>query len=216
MKVTKTAVYRITTSMACGCSAQQEFEDADYKKPIGKAPVYEACKKHKGQPGVDVLDMVLTERVEEEAANHVSAPVAPVNPSGRENPSAVVDDDGNLVMRVPVQKKPGGAIVRASGATATSGPPNAPVAPAVVAGRPVAPLPQPGAQPIAAAPRPPAPRPAAPVNRAQAARTGPVRTYQRPTSSAETAATRPAPTAVGTEEEPDLFEQNDPDYNNAR
>jgi hypothetical protein len=211
MKVTKTAVYRITTSMACGCAAQQEFEDADYKKPIGKAPAFAACKKHKEQPGVDLVEMVLTERVTEEAENHVSAPVAPVSPT-RENTSAVVDSDGNLVMKVPVQKRPGGAIVRASGAMATTGAPNAPIQSAV-GGRPVAPLPPPGGRVASANPTP---RPAAPVNRAQAARTGPVRTYQRPTSSAETAATRPAPVAFEAEEEADLFDQNDPDFQNAR
>jgi hypothetical protein len=212
MKVIKTAVYRITTSMGCGCAAQQEFEDADYKKPIGKTPAFAACKKHKEQPGVDLVEMVLTERVTEEAENHVPVPVAPVTPV-RENASAVVDHDGNLVMRVPVQVRPGGAIVRPSGATATTGAPNAPIQSAV-GGRPVAPLPPPGGQRTAS--NPPAPRPAVPVNRAQAARTGPVRTYQRPTSSAETAPRPAAVNAAGAEEEPDLFDQNDPDFQNAR
>ena len=223
MKVSKTALYRITASMACGCVAQQEFEDADYKKPITKEPKFTVCKKHEGKAGVDILEVVLIERVQEEAENHVSVPVAPAA-HVRPEAAATVDGEGNLVMRVPIKQNPNvrGAQVRASGSTAVSGPPNSPVAAAVVAGRPVAPMPAPGARVASAAA--PVPRPTAttrpsqtPVNSRQGARTGPVKSYQRPTSSAETAA-RPVRVAAptGSDEEPDLFDQNDPDFNNAR
>ena len=218
MKVSKTAVYRITASMACGCVAQQEFEDADYKKPLSKEPNFTVCKKHKDQAGTDILEMVLTERVQEEAENHVAAP-PPAPTNVRPDASASVDESGNLVMRVPIKQNPNVrvAAVRASGTTAVSGPPNTPVAAAVVGGRPVAPLPAPGAPRVASTTTAVARPSQAPINTRQAARTGPVKSYQRPTSSAETAArpvaaSRPAPQ----DEEPDLFDQNDPDFNNAR
>jgi hypothetical protein len=122
MKVTKSSIHRITVDMTgCGCFAMQEFEDADFKKPIGKA-TFTACKKHIKQPGVDIIEMLLTELLEKEALDHKVTPVAPVNPT-RPNASAVVNAEGQLEMRVPINRPPtvGKVKVQASGSHAAPG-----------------------------------------------------------------------------------------------
>jgi hypothetical protein len=105
MKVTKTSIHRISVDMTgCGCYAMQEFEDADFKKPVGgeKAKAqFNACKKHLKQPGSELIEMILVELVEKEALDHKA--VAPVN-QVRQNASAVVDAEGNLQMRVPINR----------------------------------------------------------------------------------------------------------------
>ena len=101
MKVTKSAVYRITAGAGCACVVVGEYEDADYKKPLGKS-TFTPCKKHKGQPGVDVIEMILTELVEKEAEEHKAAPAAN---APRPNAAAVVNENGELEMRVPIQTR---------------------------------------------------------------------------------------------------------------
>lgn len=102
MKVTKTAIYRITAATGCGCTVQREYEDAEYKKPLGENHTFNVCAKHKDQPGVDVIEMILGELVEKEAAEHKPAEAAP---AARPNASATVGPDGELIMRVPIQQR---------------------------------------------------------------------------------------------------------------
>jgi hypothetical protein len=117
MKVTKSAVYRITASTGCACLVTREYEDADYKKPLGEAE-FAVCKKHKGQPGVDVIEMILTELVDKEAEDHKAAPAAPPS-NARPNAAAVVNENGDLEMRVPIQRVTGRVTsVKPSGTTA--------------------------------------------------------------------------------------------------
>jgi len=112
MKVTKSAVHRITAGTGCECVVLREYEDADYKKPMGDA-VFTPCKKHKGQPGVDIIEMILGELVEKEATEHVAAPA--VN-APRPNAAATVNADGELEMRVPINVRPVGKVaVRPAG-----------------------------------------------------------------------------------------------------
>lgn len=205
MKVIKTAVYRITTAMQCGCTAMQEFTDADYKKPVGKEPTFEPCKKHKGQPGLDILEMVLTERVGEEAEKHVAAPT---QPEPRPGASATVGEDGSLVMRVPIRQSPVGT--RANTGVAPLRLPSAPI----TGGAPVV-----GAKTASVPPPPPPPRPTTTTvqpSRLAPARTGPVKAYNRPTASTPKGPVAPTLRQAEAEEEPDLFDQNDPDYMNGR
>jgi hypothetical protein len=116
MKVIKTAVYRITASTGCACQVTQEYEDADYKKPTGKAE-FSVCKKHAGKPGVEVIEMILSELVEKEATDHVAAPAAN---APRPNAAAVVNEAGELEMRVPIKRMAGRVTsVKPSGTTAT-------------------------------------------------------------------------------------------------
>jgi len=128
MKTTKTSIHRITVDMTgCSCHAMQEFEDADFKKPVGGEKVkakFVACKKHANQAGAELIEMILVELVEKEALDHKSAP--PVNPV-RQNASAVVNAEGQLEMRVPITRSGGvaptvGKIkVQASGSHAAPG-----------------------------------------------------------------------------------------------
>jgi hypothetical protein len=128
MKVTKSAVYRITTATGCGCQVVREYEDADYKKPLGETHTFTECAKHKGQPGVDVIEMILGELVEKEAADHVPAPVQPTTPAPRPGASAVVNENGELEMRVPIKTNPiGRSSVHPSGTSPRPAAPGRPV-----------------------------------------------------------------------------------------
>ena len=112
MKISKSAIYRITANTGCACAVTREYEDADYKKPLGEA-VFASCKKHKGQPGVDVIEMILGELVEKEAEEHKAAPAAP-----RPNAAAVVNEAGELEQRTPINVRPvGKTSIRPAGTT---------------------------------------------------------------------------------------------------
>lgn len=146
MKVTKSAVYRITASAGCACTVTREFEDTEFKSPLGEA-TFVVCKKHDKQPGVDIVEMILTELVDKEATDHVSAPPPASVSVTRPNAAAVVNENGELEMRVPIQTRPTPrTMVKPSGSTvpATGRPVNAAQAgrtgPAKAYARPTAPV----------------------------------------------------------------------------
>jgi hypothetical protein len=100
MKVTKSSIHRITADTGCGCKVMREYEDIDFKKPIGESGTFSPCEKHTGVAGVDVIEMVLSELVDKEAEDHKSTP-APNAP--RPNAAATVNAEGQLEMRTPVK-----------------------------------------------------------------------------------------------------------------
>jgi hypothetical protein len=117
MNVTKSAIYRISVDMNCGCVATKEFKDANYKEPITEEAVFVACAKHKGKAGVDILQMVLSESVDKEAKDHL----ATSGPTSRPN-VATTNANGELEVRAPLNVRTVGRVaVRPAGTTAVPG-----------------------------------------------------------------------------------------------
>ncbi len=73
MKVTKSAIYRLQVATSCGCAASGEYEDEACKK--AKGPItFTPCDKHGQAPGLDMVEMLLTEMVGSEAEKITVAP----------------------------------------------------------------------------------------------------------------------------------------------
>jgi len=89
MKVTKTAIHRLTVEMSCGCQLYSEFRDAQCKEPFnsafegGDAPCpmrnFLPCTKHATDPSVSMLEFIMGERLDEGIEDAQKAPVAPVH-----------------------------------------------------------------------------------------------------------------------------------------
>ncbi len=124
MKILKSAIYRITAGTGCGCTVMREYEDADYKMPVGVGALldkatFTPCKKHVGKPGVEIIEMILSELVEKEALDHKPAPAAN---APRPGAAAVVNEAGDLEQRTPINVHSSSRVaVRASGTATASG-----------------------------------------------------------------------------------------------
>ena len=120
MNVTKTAIYRISVDMNCGCVATKEFKDCNYKEPLTEEAAFVACTKHKGKAGVDILQMVLSESVDKEAKDHI----ATSGPSGQvSRPNvATTNANGDVEVHIPINvRAPTRVVVRPAGTTAVPG-----------------------------------------------------------------------------------------------
>lgn len=88
MKVTKTAIHRLSVDMSCGCKMYAEFEDAQCKKPIGPAPegsepdvdkIFKACSKHEKDSSLSMLEFIIGERLDEAIDTAQKAPAQPAH-----------------------------------------------------------------------------------------------------------------------------------------
>lgn len=88
MKVTKSAIHRLSVDMSCGCRMYAEFEDAQCKKPIGPAPedsepdvdkVFKACAKHEKDASLSMLEFIISERLDEAIETAQKTPVQPTH-----------------------------------------------------------------------------------------------------------------------------------------
>ncbi len=90
MKVTKTAIHRLSVDMSCGCKMFAEFKDVQCKEPL--VPVEEgesvertflSCDKHKTQ---DVIEFIIGERLEEAIESAQATPIQPTHQYGVPEP----------------------------------------------------------------------------------------------------------------------------------
>ena len=86
MKVTSSAVYKLTVEADCRCAAVGEYLDLAYNVPLGDI-AFNPCPTHKEAPGIDVLATVLKEVVAKEAKERKTPepaagapPAAPARP----------------------------------------------------------------------------------------------------------------------------------------
>jgi hypothetical protein len=107
MKVTKSAVYRLTVEGDCGCTVAQEFSDVELKQSLAK-PVFNPCEKH--EPAKDMLETIFLEmhaKEVDEEAKRVETETARINeakkaiaPSPR--PVATTPADPNAPQRIEI------------------------------------------------------------------------------------------------------------------
>jgi hypothetical protein len=77
MKITKTAIHKLTVQADCGCIAYGEYQDEALKKTVA-GPLFSPCDTHKENPGASVIEGLLKEVVIHTAAEtKVAPPPAP-------------------------------------------------------------------------------------------------------------------------------------------
>lgn len=85
MKVTKTAIHRLSVDMSCGCKMYAEFADPQCKESLipynsddGESlpTVFTSCEKHKTQ---DVIEFIISERLEEAVEAAQATPLQPTH-----------------------------------------------------------------------------------------------------------------------------------------
>jgi hypothetical protein len=94
MKLTKISVYRLILEKTCGCKAEREYSDPQYKTPIADGE-FTSCDKHKGNKLLaEFAGEMMLESLDKEAESAGKTFVAP-NPY-----RPVVEGDSGGVMAV--------------------------------------------------------------------------------------------------------------------
>lgn len=86
MRVSKTAITRLSIDMSCGCRMYAEFEDAQCKRPIGASSaedegtppverVFKVCGLHEKDAALSMLQFIIGERLDEAIVEAQKTPI---------------------------------------------------------------------------------------------------------------------------------------------